>query len=68
MKFSNNKQINRLVISLIKQGWYIKKGSKHKKAISPDGDVTTIPSTPSDWRAEYNFAQDIKRIKARRLA
>ncbi|RUO53930.1 hypothetical protein CWI69_00370 [Pseudidiomarina halophila] len=66
MKLSNNKRINKLVKDLIKKGWCIKKGTKHHKLVSPEGFTTTIPSTPSDWRAGTNFAKDIKRIQARR--
>lgn len=68
MKFSTNESVNQLVKGLITQGWCIKKGSKHRKVVSPEGRIATIPSTPSDRRAGKNFAQDIKRIQARRLA
>lgn len=59
-KYSNDKDINRLVVSYTKAGWSIGKGKKHQKLISPDGFKFTIPSTPSDRRALYNFRRDLQ--------
>lgn len=37
-------------------------GSYHASVISPAGDRLTIPSTPSDYRAWYNFKRGVREI------
>lgn len=54
-KYSNSKEIDYLVKKLIKQGWNYKRGKKHGRIITPSGRKLTIPPTPSDCRAYYNF-------------
>jgi hypothetical protein len=61
-RYSKDKNINQEVRMLIKSGWKIKKGSKHAKVVSPAGFHLTVPSTPSDRRAWYNFSHDISKI------
>ena len=61
-RYSNDKNINQEVRTLIKSGWTIKIGSKHALIISPAGYRLTVPSTPSDHRAWHNFNRDIKQI------
>jgi len=53
--YSQDKTIRRLVTSLLKQGWAIRRGKKHNIVKSPTGRVLTVPSTPSDRRAVQNF-------------
>lgn len=60
-KFSSNKDINKLVHQLIKQGWRIKYGKKHHHIVNPNGRKYVIPCTPSDHRAFINFQKDIQR-------
>jgi len=64
-KYCNNKDINKIVLRLLKQGWSVKDGKKHRRLISPVGDKFSIPSTPSDYRAKYNFCNMIKLIDCR---
>ncbi|MDB2386491.1 hypothetical protein N9W21_04020 [Shewanella sp.] len=64
-KYSNNKEINSLVKRLIKNGWQILNRKKHALLIAPSGKRMPIPSTPSDYRAWYNFSHDIKHINSR---
>jgi len=61
-RYSKDKNINQKVRNLIKSGWEAKAGSKHRSIISPAGDRLTIPSTPSDYRAWYNFKRDAREI------
>lgn len=61
-KYSSNKDINKLVNTLIKRGWFVRDGKKHASIISPEGRKVIIPSTPSDWRAFYNFNRYVKNI------
>lgn len=61
-RYSKDKNINQKVRDLIKSGWEAKSGSKHTSIISPAGDRLTIPSTPSDYRAWYNFKRDAREI------
>jgi len=60
-KYSNDKNIHLLVHRLIALGWRYHQGKKHGAIISPTGKKMTIPSTPSDYRAFYNFRSDIRR-------
>lgn len=59
---SNNKDIRRYVLSLIRQReaklYY---GSKHPYLVLANRRII-IPSSPSCKRAIYNFRKDIKRI------
>lgn len=62
MKYSTDKDINKLVRRLVQLGWSVKKGKKHPLLSSPQGKRMPIPSTPSDRRALYNFSKDIKKM------
>lgn len=61
-RYSRDKNINQTVRDLLKSGWGIRAGSKHASLISPAGYRLTVPSTPSDYRAWYNFNRDIRQI------
>jgi len=61
-RYSNNKDINRDVISLIKKGWSFRKGKRHPSIISPAGYRLIIPSTPSDYRSTYNFRSSANKV------
>ena len=63
-KYSNSKDINCLIKKLIKQGWSYKVGKKHGRIIAPNGRKLTVPSTPSDCRAYYNFRGDVRGLMA----
>ncbi|OZC35136.1 phosphoribosylglycinamide formyltransferase [Marinobacter vinifirmus] len=64
-RYSSDKNINQTIRSLIKSGWSFRNGRKHSSVISPSGIRLCIPSTPSDYRAWYNFNRDIKHISSR---
>ncbi|PKG00661.1 phosphoribosylglycinamide formyltransferase [Alcanivorax sp. 97CO-6] len=61
-RYSNDKNINQKVRSLIKSGWAVRPGNKHSVLISPLGYRVAIPSTPSDCRTWRNFNRDIRHI------
>jgi hypothetical protein len=61
-KYSSDKKINEKVVRLTKQGWHCRRGKKHVVIVSPSGFRVAVPSTPSDRRAFYNFASDIKKL------
>ncbi len=61
-RFSNNKEIQKLVARLIRNGWQCVRGAKHTKLLAPNGKRITVPSTPSDRKAFINFSKDIQRL------
>lgn len=62
-KYSSDKEINLLIHRLISSGWRYHRKKKHGAIIAPKGQRVTIPSTPSDRRAFYNFRRDIRHLK-----
>lgn len=58
--YSSSKDVNRLVMSLIKFGWQVKTGKRHNRIISPRGRKVTFSSTPSDFRVFKNFRSQIR--------
>lgn len=60
-KYSSNKDIHKLVNSLVKQDWHYQRGKKHGSLRSPKGIRITIPGSPSDKRAYRNFLKDTQR-------
>lgn len=61
MRYSSNKDINRLIMLMILNGWKHVHGAKHDKLISGKGRVLVIARTPSDWRAIRNIKCAIQR-------
>lgn len=64
-KFSSNKDINKEVKVLTKRGWMYRSGKKHGLIVSPEGFKLSVPGTPSDMRAFYNFRRDVRHIMSR---
>jgi len=61
MRYCHDKEINRLVSVLVRDGWNFTRG-RHGKLRKPDGSgFVTIPNTPSDHRALLNLRRDIRR-------
>jgi hypothetical protein len=60
-RYSNNKDIQKLVCQLIKHNWKFQRRKKHGSIFLPAGKRFTVPSTPSDKRAFQNFSKDIQR-------
>lgn len=61
-RYSNDKDIDNKVRTLIKSGWSVRPGRKHAVLISPLGYRLAIPSTPSDYRSGRNFIRDVRHI------
>ena len=60
MRYCGDKDIDRLIIELVRQGWTYSRG-RHGKLRPPDGQfVVTVPCTPSDHRALLNLKRDIR--------
>lgn len=61
MRYCRDKQINKLVADLVREGWQFSRG-KHGKLRNPSGiGFVTISSTPSDYRTFQNLCRDIRR-------
>ena len=67
-KYSSDKDINKMVRRLLKKGWTIRPGKKHRQVVSPFGRRVTIPSTPSDHRASKNFIHQVYSANAKGIA
>lgn len=63
MVYSKNIKINKLIKELVKLNWEVRRGKKHCILITPFNYRIAIPSTPSDYRAEKNFYQQVKRLE-----
>ena len=62
--YSKDKEISKLIKELIKLGWVFKRRKKHGLIYSPCGGRATVPCTPSDYRAFYNFRRDIRKLSS----
>ena len=60
-KYSNDKDIQKLICRLVKQDWQFRRRKKHGSIFSPTGKRFTVPGTPSDKRAFKNLNKDIQR-------
>jgi hypothetical protein len=61
-KYSADKDINNEINMLIENGWGYISRKKHGALISPNGFKLSVPSTPSDCRALYNFRRDVRHM------
>jgi len=61
MRYSKDKNLDRLVKSLVGCGAGIDRGKKHRKLRLKNGRFVVIPSTPGDRRAFQNFKHDVRR-------
>lgn len=43
-------------------GWSLEYGGKHWKVLGPDGQVSTLPVTPSDWRGTLNAVAQLRAL------
>lgn len=61
-KYSNDKELNKFIRHLIKNGIAsFKPGKKHDFLLLNQSQKVTIPGTPSDRKAYLNFKTDIHR-------
>jgi hypothetical protein len=67
MRYCCDKEINRLVAKLVREGWSFTRG-RHGKLRKRDGSgFVTVPITPSDRRSLLNLRSDIRRLVAMSL-
>lgn len=63
MKYSSQKDIDKLVRRLVREGWRYWRGAKHGRLQPPCGVWTlTVPGSPSDIHAFQNFRRDVYRL------
>jgi hypothetical protein len=43
-------------------GWRLEQGGKHYKVLGPEGQVSTLPVTPSDWRGTLNAVAELRAL------
>ncbi len=64
MKYCSNKEINKLICSLVRQGWSFHRGSKHGRITHPRGRPTlTVAMSPSDSRSLHNLRSDLRHAR-----
>lgn len=62
MKYCTDKDIDKLIRRLIRQGWRFYRGSKHGRLRHPQGGPTlTVPSSPGEYRSLQNFRRDLRK-------
>lgn len=67
MKYSTDKDTNRFVRKLLREGWSFRRGGKHGKLAAPaKKGFLTIPSSPSDVRTLRNLQSDAQRLVSTR--
>ena len=63
MKFCSDKNIDRLISLILKEGWRLVSKGRHIRLFSPNGiDIMTIAKTPSDHRAFDNVRACARRL------
>ena len=66
MKYSSQKDINKVIRALVREGWSFRRGSKHGPLRTPSGsDTVTVSVTPSGRNAFKIFYGNVKRVAAR---
>jgi hypothetical protein len=61
-KYCSDKDMNNEIKLLMRNGWRYLVRKKHGAIVSPDGMKLSVPSTPSDCRALYNFRRDVRHL------
>ena len=64
-KYTKNKDTNKRVKALIKEGWEPFKLKDHWCLRAPNGDTQLVAWSTGDARSVVKFESDIKRIKRR---
>ena len=67
MRHHPNKNINAVLIHLVKEGWTVEKGKKCLKLRTPLGRLVSISLTPSCPFVVQHILGDIRQMKQRGL-
>ncbi|SEQ26837.1 hypothetical protein SAMN03080615_00977 [Amphritea atlantica] len=62
MYYSSNKDVSKLVKSLVGNGWSYSRRKKHGMLRSPSGEVITLSLTPSSDESYQNLKKVVKRF------
>lgn len=63
MKYCSNKDIDKIIRRLVRQGWIFQRGGKHGRLVPPDGrKAVIVAASPSDRRGFQNFRRDLRKI------
>lgn len=65
-RISSNKDVNKLVHRLRREGWVYQSGKKHGKAELPGIGKVIIPKSPSDRKALLNLTREIQHLERQR--
>ena len=65
-QISSDKDVNKLVYRLRREGWVYQSGKKHGKMELPGIGKIIIPKSPSDRRAIRNLTREIRHLEQRR--
>jgi hypothetical protein len=61
-KYSNDKEVRRVLSQLEDQGWRIRVGTKHIQCYSPDGvSIVSMSKTPGAYTAMKNWKAELRR-------
>jgi len=62
MRYTTDKDVNKVIQHLVKNDWEFRYGSKHGKLLCPDGvQKLTVAMTPSDHRYSTICRQSVRR-------
>lgn len=62
MKYSSDKEMDRLIRQLVREGWDYRHGAKHGRITHPKGRPTlTVAKSPGDFRSIQNFRSDVRK-------
>lgn len=67
MRFTSDKDMDRHIRELVRNGWRWVRGRKHNRLIPPTGGgVVIVATSPSDYRTLLNFLRDVRQISRSR--
>jgi hypothetical protein len=67
MIYCTDKDIDKLIRQLVREGWTFRWGGKHGRLIAPNGEALTVSASPSDYRSFNCFRRQVEKIKRRMM-